>query len=218
RTSSEPDDLLTLLIQANMSTDILEDQQLTTRSSHVNISLTFCVFRRRLTRRPGMQRKLRVELLQVATDSPTMDELNALPYLDTVVRETMRRHPPVPAMAHQAFVDDAIPVDTPYKDRYGRVRDHIEIKKDDLVVLPIISLNRRKEIWGEDAHEFKPECWEHIPKVAASVPGVWGNLLTFMGGPRACTGYRFALVETKALLFVLVHAFEFKLAIPAENI
>jgi hypothetical protein len=62
-------------------------------------------------------------------------------------------------------------------------------------------------------------------------------MLTFLGGPRACIGYRFSLVEcvtylscfcssliktliirTKALLFTLIRAFEFELAVPNEDI
>ncbi|EKM59819.1 uncharacterized protein PHACADRAFT_192194 [Phanerochaete carnosa HHB-10118-sp] len=211
-------DLLTLLIRTNMSTDIPEDQRLTDDevlaqvptfivAGHetTSMAVTWALFS--LSQQPDMQRKLREELLQVATDSLTMDKLNALPYLDAVVRETLRHHSPVPATTREAFEDDIIPVDTPYTDRYGRTREYIEVKKGDLVFLPILALNRRKEIWGEDAHEFKPERWEHIPKAVASVPGVWGNQLTFIGGPRACIGYRFSLVETKALLFALVRAF-----------
>ena len=91
----------------------------------------------------------------MSTDSPTMDELNALPYLDAVVRETLRHHAPVAATTRVAVQDDVIPLDTPLTDRNGRTRDHIEIKKGDLVFFPILSINRRKEIWGEDAHEFK---------------------------------------------------------------
>ena len=76
-------------------------------------------------------------------------------------------------------------------------------------------INRDKSIWGEDAAEFKlvlflvisflncyltcffsrPERWESISNAVSSVPGVWANLLTFIGGPRACIGFRFSLVE-----------------------
>lgn len=41
----------------------------------------------------------------------------------------------------------------------------------------------------------RPERWETTPDAAASIPGIWGHMLTFLGGPRACIGYRFALVE-----------------------
>ena len=42
---------------------------------------------------------------------------------------------------------------------------------------------------------FRPERWMSIPDDARSVPGVWGNLMTFAGGPRACIGFRFSLLE-----------------------
>ncbi len=67
---------------------------------------------------------------------------------------------------------------------------------------------------------------------------MWGHILSFLGGPRACIGYRFSLIEyvaaaligvavrpltarlhrMKALIFTLVRAFEFELAVPAEDI
>ena len=73
-----------------------------------------------------MQTKLREELLQVSTNEPSMEELNALPYLDLVVKETLRHHTPVPVSARAAMRDDLIPVETPFVDRRGRMRDHIE--------------------------------------------------------------------------------------------
>ncbi|KAF8809676.1 hypothetical protein BYT27DRAFT_7209964 [Phlegmacium glaucopus] len=61
---------------------------------------------------------------------------------------------------------------------------------------------------GGDSTEFKPERWANTPDVAASVPGVWSNILTFIGGPRACIGYRFSLLEIKTLVFTINRTFE----------
>lgn len=83
----------------------------------------WCLFQ--LTQSIDVQTKLREELLQVPTDTPIMDELNALPYLDMVVKETLRFFSPVPTSTRIAIKDDFIPVNTPFTDRKGRIRDHI---------------------------------------------------------------------------------------------
>lgn len=48
-----------------------------------------------------------------------MDELNALPYLDAVVRETMRVHAPVPSTVRVAVADDVLPLSVPLTDLKG---------------------------------------------------------------------------------------------------
>ena len=78
-----------------------------------------------MTQAPEVQTRLRDELLSVDTDTPSMDELMALPYLDAVLRETLRAYPPVPLTSRFAIKDDVLPVEKPYTDRYGVVRDTI---------------------------------------------------------------------------------------------
>jgi cytochrome P450 len=73
-----------------------------------------------------------------------------------------------------------------------------------------MSINKLTSIWGEDAGEFKPERHLPPPSSAHVVPGIWGNLLTFLGGQRNCIGYRFALAEIKAILFVLIRNLKFE--------
>ena len=68
---------------------------------------------------------MRAELSSVATDTPTMDELAALPYLDNVAREVLRVHSPVPFTIRTAKQDDVIPLSTPVMDRKGVMRDTV---------------------------------------------------------------------------------------------
>lgn len=59
-----------------------------------------------LTQNQGAQSKLREEALALGTDTPSMDELNSLKYMDCVVRETMRLYAPVPSAIRMATKDD----------------------------------------------------------------------------------------------------------------
>ncbi|KXN81835.1 Cytochrome P450 4B1 [Leucoagaricus sp. SymC.cos] len=222
-------DLLSLLLKANMSTDIPEDQRMSDEDVLAQVP-TFLVAGHETTSNattwalyalslnPEVQTKLREELYTIQTDNPSMDELNSLQYLDFVVRETLRVHAPVPATMRIAVKDDVVPLGTPVVDKNGNVRDSILVQKGQSLFVPILAINRSEELWGPDAREFKPERWATVPECASAVPGVWGNILTFLGGPRACIGYRFSLSEMKALLFTLVRAFEFELAVSASEI
>lgn len=78
-----------------------------------------------LTQNPEVQAKLRDELLTVASDNASMDELNSLAYLDGVVRETLRLFPPVPASLRVARQDDILPLNEPVKDKNGNLLDGI---------------------------------------------------------------------------------------------
>ncbi|KAJ6448700.1 cytochrome P450 [Mycena sanguinolenta] len=165
-----------------------------------------------LSLRPDVQSKLREEFLTLSTENPTMDELNSLPYLEGIVRETMRIHAPVVHTQRMAMADDVLPLSKPYTDKQGKSHESLPISKGQMIHIPILAVNTDKEIWGDDALEFKPERWEHIPEAASLIPGVWGNLLTFFGGATNCIRFRFSLVEMKALLFILIRAFEFEQA------
>lgn len=74
----------------------------------------------------GIQQKLREEVLSVPIDMPETDDLMALPYLDNVLRETLRLHPPVIGSIRQATKDDYIPLNKPYTDIYGEVHESIQ--------------------------------------------------------------------------------------------
>ena len=57
--------------------------------------------------------------------------------------------------------------------------------------------------WLSDLFSFlyRPERWADIPDAAASVSGVWANVMTFIGGPRACNSFRFFACGVSNVLF-----------------
>ncbi|PPQ73604.1 hypothetical protein CVT24_008062 [Panaeolus cyanescens] len=222
-------DMLSLLVRANAMPGIPEDQRLSDNdvlsqiptfiiAGHETTSVGTCWALYALSRNKRVQNKLRKELLAFPSHLPTNDELHGLQYLDHVVRESLRLYAPIPATLRVAQKDDMLPLSKPIIDNHGVVRHEIPIKKGHMIMIPISHVNRTEEIWGEDATEFKPERWEEPSPTSGPIPSVWGNTLSFLNGPRACIGYRYALLEMKALLFTLIRAFEFELAVPANEI
>ncbi|KAI0033012.1 cytochrome P450 [Vararia minispora EC-137] len=224
----EGSDLLSLLIKANMATDLpdrlrLSDEDMVAQmpafivAGHETTAtaITWGLFSLCLAQH--VQTKLREELLGIATDTPSMDDLNDLPYLDMVIREVLRLYPPAGSMERSASYDDVIPLSEPYTDKQGKVHHEIVVSRGDNIFLPYHAFQLSEDIWGSDAGEFRPERWEAVPETAKVLPNVWSNLPVFGAGPHACMGYRFAVVEMKALLFALVRNFELHLAVsPSE--
>lgn len=88
---------------------------------------------------PNVQSRLRSEILEApiprcpgdddvhtgSLSEKVFDTLNHLPFLDAVVRETLRLHAPIPSTMRVAVQDDVIPLDTPYIGLDGREHDII---------------------------------------------------------------------------------------------
>jgi hypothetical protein len=63
--------------------------------------------------------KLNAEARAFHTDTPSMDELNEMTYLDYFIREVLRLYAPVSQTDRVAMEDTVIPVGEPYVDRHG---------------------------------------------------------------------------------------------------
>jgi cytochrome P450 len=224
-------DILSLLIKSNLSADSSKRMsdtgllnQLSTflfgGSDSTSLGMTWCLHH--LSLHPEVQTRLREEIL--AAPSPTnysatshADVVDALPFLDAVVRETLRVSPPAHGSIRTAVTDDLIPVSHAVHMRDGTVvppGGHIPIRKGSYIHIPIEGLNMSEEIWGEDAKVFNPDRWVNLPPTARNHPGLC-NLMTFSFGPHSCPGYRFSILETKIFIATLVSHFVFK---PSEQI
>ncbi|KAJ6541457.1 cytochrome P450 [Mycena capillaripes] len=176
-----------------------------------SISLTWALIE--LARKPEKQAKLREELVQFGATDPTWDQLgSALPYLDSVVLEILRLHPPVGETTRQAMVDDILPVSEPITTASGDVVDSIVVAKDTMVTVSIRCMNQSEDFWGANAKEFEPERWGTLADDPLRAKEIQGHrhLITFLDGPRTCLGKSFALAEFKAVLSVLIRNFTFE--------
>ncbi|KAI0684489.1 cytochrome P450 [Cytidiella melzeri] len=169
-----------------------------------------------LAAHPDVQNKLRAEVNDARDghDIP-YDRLVQLPILDAVCKETLRMWPPTPLGFRQAQRDVLLPLGTSIRDTSGQKRDHIMVPKDTVVFIGIQATNRNKAVWGEDADQWKPERWlSPLPETVtnARIPGIYSHLMTFLGGSKSCIGFKFAEIEMKITLSVLIENFKFSLS------
>ncbi|KAJ7071726.1 cytochrome P450 [Mycena belliarum] len=176
-----------------------------------SISLTWALIE--LAKAPEKQTKLREELIAFGATDPTWDQLvSSLPYLDGVVLEILRLHPPVDATTREAMVDDVVPIGEPITTASGDVVNSIAVTKGAMVTVSIRGMNRSEVFWGPDAKAFRPERWLTLSDDPLRAKEIQGHrhLITFLDGPRTCLGKAFALAEFKAALSVLVRNFTFE--------
>jgi len=109
--------------------------------------------------------------------------------------------------------DVVLPLKWPILSADGKTQiTEIPLKKNTNVIMSLWNANRAKAIWGDDAEEWKPERWlKPLPDsiAEAHLPGVYASMMTFLGGGRACIGFKFAELELKMVLSTLVETFEF---------
>ncbi|KAI0693851.1 cytochrome-450 hydroxylase [Cerioporus squamosus] len=228
-------DLLSALLRSNAAADLPPDQRISDEdilhnintfmfagSDTSSLSVTWILYL--LSVYPEVQERLRTELLSIAPTAPletlTQDEIASLytkiaelPYLENVVRETLRLIPPVHSSIRVATKDDVIPTSTPVKlqTKYGdnEEANSFVMPKGSCVHVPIEAFNLDREVWGPDGWAFKPERWDNLPEAVKAQPGLYNNILTFSAGPRSCIGVKFSIIEIKMFMFVLVTNFKF---------
>ncbi|KAG8695168.1 cytochrome P450-dit2 [Ceratobasidium sp. 394] len=223
-------DIMTLLMKANEAEgpenhishdDMIGHMNVFIFAGHETTSTAVSRILHILANNQDIQEKLREEIRHYFAqhqDDINHDALLELPYLDAVVRETLRVHGPVSNIVRESQVDTIVPLEYPIDTPTGKITS-IPIKKGTRIVLNVIMANRYGKTWGERANEFWPERWignklAEVTEPGAHLPGVYSSMMTFGGGPTSCIGFKFAVLEIKVMIATLVKTFKFE---PSEQ-
>ncbi|KIW34900.1 uncharacterized protein PV07_01643 [Cladophialophora immunda] len=211
-------DTLASLIKSNIfSDDELVDQLLTIiAAGHETTSSSFTWVTYLLALHPDIQSRLRAEIHAAIPNgfSPTDSQdtniasvLESLPLLNGVCSESLRVLP-------------AVPVTMRTTKRNTTLIGHPVAAGTKFIMSPW-AVNNDPELWGPDAHEFKPERWIDPESGKPNQTGGASTnyaTLTFLHGQRSCIGQNFARAELRALVAAFAGAFEWALLNPDEEV
>ncbi|KAF5013400.1 hypothetical protein FDECE_588 [Fusarium decemcellulare] len=138
------------------------------------------------------------EVDQVVGKGPIkVEHLSKLPYLNGVLRETLRLNATIPLFTVEAFEDTLLGGKYP-------------IKAGETVLNLLAKSQLDPTVFGDDANEFKPERMfdENFTRLNKEFPDSWKP---FGNGMRACIGRPFAWQEALLVMVMLLQNFNFVL-------
>lgn len=149
----------------------------------------------------------------------TFETMKSCQYLQWCINETLRLYPVVSFNVRTAVADTSLPTGggpdgkDPVYVRKGQdvgysvspvfsriLLFHEFPSTNQALALQVHLMQRRKDLWGPDADDFRPDRWD------GRRPG-W-DYLPFNGGPRICIGQQFALTEIAYVLIRMVQRIE----------
>ncbi|QRW20851.1 glycosyltransferase family 31 protein [Rhizoctonia solani] len=192
----------------NMAVDIHRQKKNAIANLPYSSAITTVIYL--LAQHTKVQEKLHTEIqeaYQQYGQDLNYEQLHSLTLLDAVCRESLWLFPSQPILERTAMKDWTLPL-------------------QQQVILD--AANRDKQIWGDDANEFRPSRWlEELPlsvkdsnlpwlthQCKCHLVGLFGLVtqvfrMSFWGGPRACIGIKFSQLEMKVVLSRLIHKFKF---------
>ncbi|KAF8502557.1 cytochrome P450 monooxygenase pc-3 [Hysterangium stoloniferum] len=154
-----------------------------------------------LASHPDIAENVRNEINRVIgeRDIPTLGEVRSMKYLRAVINEVLRLFPPVPFNIRRCLKSSVLP--SPMS-KLGP----FTISAGVSVTYSPLLIQRRKDLWGESAHEFDPQRWlRNDEKPFVTNPFAF---LPFNGGPRMCMGQQFAYIECSYVLIRMLRTFK----------
>lgn len=189
-------DMLGLLVDARDDGQALSDREIREQvlvfllAGHETTATALTAALHRLGRHPDVQERLRAEA-DTLDAVPTAAQVGELTYTAMTIKETMRLYPSAPVIGRRSVADDEI-------------GGHLIKAGSDVLVSPWI-VHRHPDHWPDplrfDPLRFTPEQEKSRHRYA------W---YPFGGGPRACIGMYFSMLEAAVALAGLTRHFTFE--------
>ncbi|KAM3563901.1 hypothetical protein MY1884_001022 [Beauveria asiatica] len=157
--------------------------------------LSWCIYS--LVQYPGSQERLLQEMIDHGADGErkwTFDQVHALKFLDSFVKEVQRMHNPSFQTARNARADAVLP-------------GGYFVPKGSIVIPCFPSLHKNPLYW-DNPLRFEPDRWA-VDGMAARMNRK-GLYTPFAAGKRGCVGMNLALMEVKTVLVELVYRYHFE--------
>lgn len=146
-----------------------------------------------LATHPDVQTKLQEEIDTILPNKapPTYEALMQMEYLDMVLNENLRLYPAAGRIERVCKATTEI--------------NGVTIPKGVVTVIPAFVLHRDPELWP-DPEEFRPERFSKENRETQDPY----TFLPFGAGPRNCIGMRFAQINMKSVITLLLQNFSFR--------
>eukprot|EP01102_Stenamoeba_stenopodia_P007990 TRINITY_DN2261_c0_g1_i2.p1 TRINITY_DN2261_c0_g1~~TRINITY_DN2261_c0_g1_i2.p1 ORF type:complete len:496 (-),score=119.42 TRINITY_DN2261_c0_g1_i2:118-1605(-) len=194
----EPKDLLGLMLKS-VDDAVLTDRQLRDNvfvfflAGHETTAGTLASALYSMAKNPREQVKLLEDSKIVKGNAPTYEQTQKLEYIPLFIREVMRLYSSVTMSPTR---------ETLKEERLG----DFTIKKNTRVIVNVAGIHHSPSCW-KDPDQFNPTRFLHksMESETEDMTTAW---MAFGGGPRACLGNNFSLLEQKLFLAMFVQRFE----------
>ncbi len=134
----------------------------------------------------------------------TRQLISKLPFLDAVVKESMRLYPVAPFVVRR--IQDELCIDDP-QTKEATTNSKVILPAGSVACIWIYSLHRNPRLWHRP-NDFVPDRW--LEESCKDIGQTNGAYMPFAAGPRNCVGQPIAQVVLRTLLARLLLKFEFR--------
>jgi hypothetical protein len=196
---------------SNISKDLLDEAITLLFAGQDTSAATLSWTLHLLSLHPDKQERVVKELRSVLGDdrnkAVSKSMISQMPYLDAVIKESMRLYPVAPFIVRMLTTDIAIPNDETHALNNNGSKKTITLPATTFACIWIYALHRNPQLWDRP-NEFLPERWIDPQLRSRDLGQVeYGAYMPFAIGPRNCLGQPLAQVILRIALARILHMY-----------